>query len=212
VIPILALIKGLPELSRDAFREHYEKIHCPLALEQVDRLERYVRYHVERDLHGAVHFDVLTAFWYPDEKEVNRVLELLAGEAGAAIRADELTFMDKPANRFFPVSERRLAAGEEGDEHTFVLLSRPGGMSRFECSKGLVRDHWPALCKRLVSPPTFALLRDAFPMDGREPPCDAVFQIRVDDEGGLARWLRSLEAEGFGVRAVRTRRHETTLA
>jgi hypothetical protein len=210
MIRTLALIKRRADLDRAGFRAHYERVHTPLALPHLAGLERYVRYHVEEDLHGEVGFDVLTAFWYRDAVAVERILALLESEEGAPIREDELRFMDKSANRFFPVSERRLLAGEEGDEHLFIVLSRPPGMTRFEGSKIVVRDHWPSLAKALVAP-AFALLRDAFPMSGREPPCDAVLQVRAGAGHGLSGWAKALEAEGYGVAAVRTRRFETPL-
>ena len=210
MIRTIALIKRLPELDRDAFREHYETRHAPLALPYLDGLQRYVRYHVEADLFGEVGFDVITAFWYRDKAAVDRTLAFLEGDGGAEIRADELRFMDKKANRFFPVSERLLLPGEEGDDSLFVSLKRPQEMSRFECSKIFVRDHWPRL-RGVLDAPGFALLRDAFPMAGRPTPCDALLQVRANSDRGLERWARSLEAEGYRVHAVRTRRLETKL-
>jgi uncharacterized protein (TIGR02118 family) len=210
MIKTIALIKRLPTLDRETFRTHYETRHSPLALPLMEGLERYVRYHVERDLHGEVGFDVVTAFWYRDQPSIDRIFERLQGDEGAEIRADELRFMDKKANRFFAVSERLLESGEEGDEHVFVILNRPDGMSRFECSKRIVRDHWPGLQAALPGP-GFALLRDAFGIAGAEPACDAVLQVQAIGETAIGGWARTLEAEGYRIRAVRTRRFETPL-
>jgi len=210
VVKTVALIKRLPQLERRAFREHYEQRHVPLALGLLEGLERYVRYHVEAELHGEVDFDVISAFGYRDREAVDSLLERLGGEAGSEIRADELRFMDKPANRFFPVSERLLLAGEEGGEHGFVLVGRPESMSRFECSKILVRDHWPRL-EKVLDAPGFALLRDAFPFADRPAPWDALLQVRAGSLRRLEGWARSLEREGYRVCGVRTRRFETSL-
>lgn len=215
MIRTIALIKRLPQLDRDAFRTHYETRHAPLALPHLEGLERYLRNHVESEIYGDVAFDVVSAFWYRDQAAIDRILALLESEEGAAIRADELRFMDTKANRFFPVSERRLLSGpgtgDEGDRHLFVVVSRPEAMSRFECSKTFVRDHWPRL-RDALDAPGFALLRDAFPMAGSPPPCDLVLQIRAEGRGGLEGWASSLEAEGYRVVAVQTRRFETLLA
>ena len=48
MIRTLSLIKRRPDITRDAFREHYETVHAPLALPFMDGLERYVRYHPRR--------------------------------------------------------------------------------------------------------------------------------------------------------------------
>ena len=83
-------------------------------------------------------------------------------------------------------------------------------MSRFDCSTKLVRDHWPRLLARFDRP-GFVLLRDAFAMVGGELPYDAVLQVQAASFAGLESWARSVEAEGFRVEAVLTRRFETPL-
>lgn len=229
MIKTLAFIERRPDLSREAFREHYESVHAPLALPLLEGLRRYVRYHVEEVLHGDVHFDVLTAFWYRDESATNRIFEKLAGEEGAAIVEDEGRFMNREANRFFAVSERSWpprARGEreptrgaekaekaesvEGGSDFFVLVARPGSMSRFDCATLLAKDHWSDLVGTF-SGSTSALLRDLFPMSGESLEWDAVMQVRADGPGDLERGCRDLESAGFRVAAVRTRRFETEL-
>ncbi len=210
MIRTLSLIKRRPDLDRDAFRHHYETVHAPLALPLMDGLVRYVRYHLEAELHGVVGFDVISAFWYRDAEATAKMMETLASEAGRAILEDELTFMDKPANTFFPVSERRLVEGEEGDVHDWVLVGKPDEIDRSEASKRLVRDHLPGLlggCSDL----RFALLRDAFPVDGGALRYNAVLQIGSAGIAGLEAWAAPLEAAGWTVAAVRTRRFETAL-
>lgn len=210
MIKTLALIKRLPGSSRDAFREHYETVHVPLALPLLDGLERYVRYHVHANRFGDFAFDVLTAFWYRDRAATDSVFSRLASAEGEAILADELTFMDKPANRFFAVSQRSWLPGEEGDEHVFVIISRPEDMSRFDASSNLTNRHWPRLLDR-VEEPSFALLRDFFPMQGDQITFDSIMQIGASGYAGLEEWSKSLEDEGYRVCAVETRRFETRL-
>lgn len=213
MIKALALIKRLPGTDRDAFREHYETVHVPLALPLLDGLERYVRYHVHSNRYGDFAFDVLSAFWYRDRAATDEVFSRLASAEGEAILADELTFMDKPANRFFAVSERSWLSceeGEEGDEHLFVLVARPENMSRFDASSHLTNRLWPRLLDR-VEPPSFALLRDCFPMQGDEIVFDSIMQIGASGHAGLEEWSKSLENEGYRVCAVETLRFETRL-
>jgi hypothetical protein len=114
VLKTISLISRKPDLPRAAFREHYETVHAPLALPHMTGLMRYVRYHVEEEWVGEFESDVLSAFWYRDAESAGEMMKTLAGEAGKPILADELTFMDKPKNTFFPVSERHLDLGKSG--------------------------------------------------------------------------------------------------
>ena len=217
MIKTLSLIKRRPDLGRDDFRKHYELVHAPLALPHMTGLIRYVRYHIDEDLEGildpqaGVGFDVLSAFWYRDAESTAQMMETLQGEAGKPLLADELTFMDKPANTFFPVSERMLVKGEEGDEHVWVLVRKPEGMSRYDASARLAGEYLPKLLERLEGV-EFALLRDAFPIDGGELRYNAVLQVRAEHVGGLENWSLGVREAGFSVTAVRTTRHETDLS
>jgi len=217
VIKTLALIKRRPDLDRAAFRSHYETTHAPLALPLMTGLVRYVRYHLEENLVGDVGFDVLSAFWYRDAEGIARTTEALQGVEGKPILEDELKFMDKSANQFFPVSERVLVDGDEGGEHVFVLVKKPDEVSRYDCSARLVQEYWPNLLGSFGGC-QFAFLRDAFPMrsgetaDERALPYNAVLQVRASGYAGLADWATGLEAEGWRVTAVRARRFETDLA
>ena len=221
MIRTLALIKRRPDVDRAAFRNHYETRHAPLALPLMTGLLRYVRYHLEEDLVGAIGFDVLTGFWYRDAESVSAMTETLAGERGKPLLADELEFMDKPGNTFFSVSERTLVEGEEGDEHVFVLARKPPALSRYDCAAQLFEEHWPKLLGGFEEV-EFAFLRDAFPFRGEskpgEPPSEleprynAVLQVRASSYAGLEDWSERLTGLGYEVAAVRTRRFETDLS
>lgn len=211
MVKTLSLIKRRPDLSREAFREHYESVHAPLAVPLMKGLDRYVRYHVESVRHGEVVFDVLSGFWYRDADAPAATMERLEGEDGRGIREDEQKFMDAAGNRFFAVSERLLVDGEEGEGHLFVLVAKPEAQSRSECSTRLVRDHWPEL-EELLAGVEFALLRDAFPVAGTPLPWNAVLQVRAAEDAGLDAWAARREREGYRIAAVRTRRFESELA
>ena len=236
MIKTLALIKRRPDLDRAEFRNHYETSHAPLALPHMKGLMRYVRYHIEEDLLGdvgEVDFDVLSAFWYRDAESIAAMMEVLAGEAGKPILADELKFMDKPANVFFPVSESWLQNGEEGESQIFILVAKPETVSRYDCAVRLLRELFPELLEGFESV-EFALVRDAFPLDPADPadpsdsgndgnrgenseavrakslPWNAVLQVRAQDYAGLEEWAGRAVEEGYRVVAVRARRFETT--
>ena len=136
MIKTIALIKRRDDIGRDAFREHYEDTHAPLALTYIRSMRRYVRNHVVAELNGvAPGFDCATEFWYPDQAAIQEVFQLLAGPRGEAIRRDELTFMDKPRNVFFGVEERSVL-GPPRDEplgetrKILALVRRRPGVSR----------------------------------------------------------------------------------
>jgi hypothetical protein len=210
MIKVLALIKRLPTLDRKAFRDHYEGQHVVVAKPLLPHLVRYARHHVEEELHGRVDFDVVTSFGYPDKSALDAMFATLASDAAGPILEDERRFMDKPANRFFEVSERVWTPGEEEDESIFVFVARPHGETRTETSRRLVRDAWPALLERA---PTlrYAIVRDAFPMADRPLAFDGVMQLSVGSGADIRGFASALSEKGSRVVAIRTRRFVTTL-
>lgn len=188
MIRTLSLIKRRPDLTRAAFRDHYETTHAPLALPLMSGLLRYVRYHLEEVCEGDVFFDVMSAFWYRDAQATEKLMAALASEVGRPIREDELKFMDKEANRFFPVSEQKMVSGEEGDEHLFVLLRKPEAMTRYDFAVEWTRFDAPPFLESLGQV-EFALMRDFFPMEPTksetkapspsELPFNSVLQVRT---------------------------------
>ncbi len=208
MLNVLALIKRLPALDRKAFREHYENTHVGVARPLLRHLVRYARHHIEEELYGEVDFDVVTSFGYPDKAALDGMFAVLASDAAGPILEDEKRFMDKPANRFFEVSERVWKDGQEEDRSIFVFVARPPDMTRTECSRCLVRDHWPVLLER-ASDLRFAIVRDAFPMAGRPLPFDGAMQLSVDSGVDVRSFAAGLSTKGFRVVAVQTRRFTT---
>lgn len=210
MIQVLALIKRLATIDRKAFCDHYENTHIHVAKPLLQHLVRYVRHHIDDELHGEVDFDVVTSFGYPDKAALDAMFAMLASDAALPILADERNFMDKPANRFFEVSERVWTEGDEEDRSIFVFVARPEDMTRTECSRSLIRDHWPALLAS-VAAPRFAIVRDGFPMAGRPAPFDGAMQLSTGSEGEVRRFASTLAATGHRVVAIRTRRFVTTV-
>lgn len=218
MIKTLSLLKRKEGLARAAFRAHYEEKHAPLARPLLTGLRRYVRYHVAEEVHGRCDFDVLTYFRYADKAATDQVFETLSGPKGEAVRADEDVFMDKPANRFFAVSERVLQ-GQPSDEtstSTFVCVARSAEQTRFDASARFVREHWPKL-QSLCGVADFVLLRDAFGMagdaGGGPAPFDQIVQVSGDaplaSDPRLVDWAAALEGAGSRVVIVATERVES---
>lgn len=212
MLKTLALIVRRPDWEREAFRRHYEEVHSPLALPALEGLVRYVKYHLEADLHGRARFDVISAFWFADVEAAMATLRRLEGPAGDAIRRDERSFMHRERNVSFAVGERALADGEEGgagSRQAFVLLKAPGdGVEGYV--GGFAGRAWPGLAAAFGAP-RFALVHRSLSL-AEPPPFDLVLQLREDadcDARALAAWAAEEEARGARVLAVRTRLHET---
>lgn len=134
MIRVLALLVRRPDLSREAFRDHYERTHAPLALPLLgDGVRHYLRNHVVPGLDAErCPFDVLSEFGYADGPAMKGVFaRLTAPDAEAeAVRADELRFLDKPRNTFFRIERVGAAADGAADAPQPGLGPRTALISR----------------------------------------------------------------------------------
>jgi hypothetical protein len=211
---VLAFLKRREGLSRDDFRAHYEAVHVPTALPVVGRvLRHYARHHLREELHGRAGFDCLTAVEYPDEAAMQTLLATLAGPEGEAIRRDELTFMDKPANRWVVVEPAPGAGGPapEGDgPQLLVCVRAPAGGDGVALRAAFAGEPLRGLLESLGADrrhrAQLAVAGSAGP-----PLFDAVVQVEGNDAGGLVGWARDLEAKGACVLAARVSVHPTPL-
>jgi uncharacterized protein (TIGR02118 family) len=193
---VVALIARRPDLSREAFRRHYETRHVPLALRHIDGSQGYVRNHVTREIRGGnPGFDAASEFWYADAAALGGVVEMLEGPRGRELREDEERFMDRARNVFFPVTERHLLGprrgpGPEAAAGFAALLRRPRG------------ETLPVFLADYARGPLADLLRRTDPLrcvqnarlaDGDdEAPFDCITQLWYSDPraalAALARW------------------------
>ncbi|MEE3330210.1 MAG: EthD domain-containing protein [Myxococcota bacterium] len=108
----VAFLQRRPDLSRDAFREHYEGQHVPLALPHLRGLQFYVRNHVQFDSDaGAPPFDAISEFEYESPEAFDAMSTVIQSKDGNDIREDELRFMHKPGNSFFSSALAATGAG-----------------------------------------------------------------------------------------------------
>ncbi len=106
VVKIVSLLAKRTDKSRPQFRQYYENNHVPLARGVFEGWPGYVRNHIEKVYpQQTLNFDVLTMFWYRDSLHFKSTVELLNGDAGKIIRADEDKFMSKATNRYYQVVE-----------------------------------------------------------------------------------------------------------
>jgi len=90
VIRVLSFLVRRPDLSRDAFRAHYEEIHVPTALPLLEGVTHYVRHHVREEIHASPGFECMTVLEYRDEAAIRALRARLAGPEGEAVLSDEL--------------------------------------------------------------------------------------------------------------------------
>lgn len=169
----LALLVRRPDLTRYAFRNHYEDTHVALAEPLLDEAIHYVRNHVQAVTSGApVDFDVLSEFGYPGVRELDRLMSRLALDEGRAIAEDERRFMDKPRNRFFELLPR--AAGRsgrmpDGARAKFAILVR----RLPDVGRDDLLEAFEDALARLAAEGTAILPFETGPLGGPVP-CDAV--------------------------------------
>lgn len=135
MIKTIAFIRRRADHTREAFREHYENGHAPLAVHHIRSFGRYVRNHVLEEIAGEPWFDVATEFWFENGADAKNVMDVLESPVGVEIRADEASFMERERNTSVPVGERVVAGAETDAElgeriKVDVFLSRPPGTSR----------------------------------------------------------------------------------
>jgi len=209
----LALIVRRPDLTRAEFRDHYEDVHAPLAVRTLlEGTTRYVRNHLREELFGEPAFDVVSAFWYRDAEAAVGVMRRTETPAGDAIRADELTFMNKPANTFFVVTEQLVQGDEQADAAlaAIALVRRPAGADAAGFASAYEKTELPRLLDA-VRAPTWCLQNRALRTGGGEPAFDVVTQVHGAARGALETWAKELAATGAGVVAVTVTEHPSAL-
>ena len=207
----LALIVRRPDLTRDAFRTHYEDTHAPLAMETVmEGTTRYVRHHVAAEIHGSPFFDVLTAFQYRDAASAAKLMGRLQTEQGERIIADEHTFMDRDRNTFFAVEERPISGAEDRSAGLLLvaLVKAPADEGRGAFVRRYEAEAIPALLDA-TKEPVWCLQNRALAGGGPAPAFDAVTQVHAGGDAGLSDWAAGLEASGAVIVVLSVTEHET---
>ena len=209
----LALIVRRPDLTRAEFRDHYEHVHAPLAVRTLlEGTTRYIRNHLREELFGVPAFDVVSAFWYRDAAAAIGVMRRTETPAGDAIRADELAFMDKPANTFFAVEERAVCGAEDraAPLAAIALVRRPPGQDAARFLASYEKQEVPRLLDATRAP-AWCLENRAMRFGADEPAFDAVTQVHAAADAGLAQWAKELAATRANVVLVTVSEHETAL-
>ena len=206
----LALIVRRPDHTRQAFRDHYEQIHAPLAMETVmEGTIRYVRHHVRDEIHGVPAFDVVTAFQYRDAAGAAALLKRLETEAGRRIQADEATFMDRDKNGFFAVEEVPVRGAEDRERGlcAIALVRAPAEQAREDFVRRYEAEDVPALLDATAEP-VWCLQNRALAI-GPPPAFDAVTQLHARADAGLGAWAKGLRERDADVVVIGVEECET---
>ncbi len=181
----IGLMPRRPDITRAAFRDHYETRHAPLAL-PLFPFTKYVRNHVLASDPDPIGFDCLSEFWVDDVEQVHR---LMKSEVGDLMREDERRFADQP--RIAPaVAEETLVAGPPRGidpilRKEILMLRRAP-----EISRGSFLDSVAAWGRGLFASANGGIARLTFdlviPFEGvRFPPCDGILYGWIDGSDGM---------------------------
>ena len=187
----IVLFQRRPDLSRDAFRDHYETRHAPLAIRHV-HFRKYVRNHVIAPANAE--FDALSEFWPVDPAFAATVA---TSPAGAILREDEAKFM--AADRFRATAEESLLAGaprgvETGAVRKYaLLLTRPPDVSGNDFAAVVADWSGRLYAGNTLTRITMDIVR---PLPGGVFPADAIVSLWPNARFDESRFLAASSAIG----------------
>lgn len=196
-------------MTREFFRDHYERVHAPLALPLLAGLERYVRHHVRGAVFGDVPFDCMTSFWWRDGAALGQLMARLQSPEAADLRGDERGFMNKEAEIFFPVEERATVGSEPAD--LLVLASNAANEAVGAFHERFTREHLPALeaCRVQLTSDQRGL-----PIGDRPPRFDRVVLSSGFDPSvreAVERWAADVAGQGVSLLVCAVSEHESVV-
>lgn len=98
---VLAFLMRKPGMSREAFREHYETRHLPLARTTFPEILGHRRDYATAGGHhfppsvGMPEWDAVSEIWFADRAGFEAMLARIAAGDAAAIGEDEQRFLDR---------------------------------------------------------------------------------------------------------------------
>jgi uncharacterized protein (TIGR02118 family) len=200
MIKTVAFIARRSDVDRAAFRDHYERVHAPLALPHLAGIVRYARNHVVATLAGdPPDFDCASEFWWRDGRAIAALLAHLETQAGAEIRRDEETFMDRARNTFFAARDAEASFAPQVGTGAKVLAL--GRRDEEEAPDAFLArwtgDAIPALLDRLGAPR--AVIHDVA-LAGAPAPWDCATWIWLGDAPERVAGWRPAAARACAVR------------
>jgi uncharacterized protein (TIGR02118 family) len=106
MLKLVMFVKRRADLSHERFRDHYEKIHVPLASAGMPQIVKYVRnYLAPFPGRPEPPYDCVTEMWYEDEAGLAQTMAWMRSDAATALHQDEDRFMDRSAMAAFIATE-----------------------------------------------------------------------------------------------------------
>jgi uncharacterized protein (TIGR02118 family) len=106
VLKVVFFIRKRADLSREAFRRHYETSHVKLSRDHLPLMRKHVRnYVVNTPGQAEPDFDCMSECWFDDWDALKRTADLINTEKRALFEEDEAKFMDRSFRRSFVVDE-----------------------------------------------------------------------------------------------------------
>ena len=202
---LVFLLRRRAELSRAEFQDYWWKHHAPLvaARAEVLGIARYQQVHTVASARpgGPEHFDGIAELWFDGPAPTGSADE--RARAGAALLADEATFIDLSASPIWMATEHVMHDRPHQGLRLNAALRRLAGVSREHFTQRWHRDHGPLA---LAHPDVFGFGHyvqlhtpadaEAFPLRlrrGAPEPYDGVSEI----------WLEPTTASAEHAEAVR---------
>lgn len=113
MIKVVGMLRRRPGMTREAFREHYERVHRVIGEKYLKgHAVRYVRRYLTplpgqppQDQDGLA-FDAMWEMWYPDQAAFDAAMARIAEpDAVKEIGEDVARLFDAPARRYYTVDE-----------------------------------------------------------------------------------------------------------
>jgi uncharacterized protein (TIGR02118 family) len=112
---LMLFVRRKPGMTREAFREHYETVHAPLALANMTGLDRYVRnYTVGFAGQPEPAYDCVTEMWFSDPVAFSETMAWMRSPASQELHDDEELFIDRSSMTAFFVEEAESAPAARG--------------------------------------------------------------------------------------------------
>lgn len=101
----MLFVRRKPGISAEAFRDHYENVHAPLAMSLLP-IRRYVRNYLLPNAHvPEPPYDVVTEFWFDSEADAEATRAWYAADKTERLQKDEMTFMDRSSIMVYDAEE-----------------------------------------------------------------------------------------------------------
>jgi hypothetical protein len=189
-----------PDLSREAFRSHYEGVHVPLGLTFIEhfRWRRYRRNHVLSSHGVPIGFDCYAEFWVDDDEDDSALTEFVQSPEFQVLNEDDARFLDVRQRVSFDARETTLAGSPE-DPKADVTLGI--ALRDDTTSSESARDRAHRLVETLGEHVVSATLDERLGDQPTGPPPAAPFDLllRLQLEGELRPMLEAMPVAGDGL-------------